>query len=664
MTATGNLLGTAVSGLLAYQRAMAATGHNVSNANTPGYSRQTSVLTAQSPLPSGGGFIGTGVTVETVTRAYDQFLTAQLRTTTSGQGQLSTSYALSKQIDNIVADPQAGLSPALQDFFAALQTVADDPNASSARQLLLSQATSLTNRFHYLADRFNNLASSVNTQISSTISQANALGSSIAKMNQQIYELEGAYAGQPPNDMLDKRDEAIRQLSELVAVRVVSQDNGMQNVFIGNGQGLVIGNQAAVLSATQNEFDPETLDVSYSFGGGTVANITHNITGGKLGGVIDFRDGLLKTTMDQLGRVALGLSDAFNAQHRLGLDQGNALGQDFFTDLGTQVAVDNRTNNVATNITLTGTVTDIGALKASDYRIDFSAGIYNVVRMSDNTVVSSSASAAVDLTATEGFSIAAAIVTAPTNGDSFMLRFTAPAAENFGVSITQSSQIALAAPLRSSATLTNTGNGAITQGAVSNTLNLPMGAPLTLTFSPNALGAGVPGFTVAGGVFGPLAYNPATEFAGKSFTLAAPGPAAGYGSYTFSISGTPSTNDTFIIGNNTNAASDNRNALKLVGFQTNPTLINGAAGPTVSILGAYTNLVADVGTRTRQADIDHQAQQALLNQAVESQSNIAGVNLDEEAANLVRFQQAYQAAAQMVSASQTMFATLLSVTRG
>ena len=664
MTATGNLLGTAVSGLLAYQRAMAATGHNVSNANTPGYSRQTSVLTAQSPLPSGGGFIGTGVTVETVTRAYDQFLTAQLRTTTSGQGQLSTSYALSKQIDNIVADPQAGLSPALQDFFAALQTVADDPNASSARQLLLSQATSLTNRFHYLADRFNNLASSVNTQISSTISQANALGSSIAKMNQQIYELEGAYAGQPPNDMLDKRDEAIRQLSELVAVRVVSQDNGMQNVFIGNGQGLVIGNQAAVLSATQNEFDPETLDVSYSFGGGTVANITHNITGGKLGGVIDFRDGLLKTTMDQLGRVALGLSDAFNAQHRLGLDQGNALGQDFFTDLGTQVAVDNRTNNVATNITLTGTVTDIGALKASDYRIDFSAGIYNVVRMSDNTVVSASASAAVDLTATEGFSIAAAMVTAPTNGDSFMLRFTAPAAKNFGVSITQSSQIALAAPLRSSATLTNTGNGAITQGAVSNTLNLPMGAPLTLTFSPNALGAGVPGFTVAGGVFGPLAYNPATEFAGKSFTLAAPGPAAGYGSYTFSISGTPSTNDTFIIGNNTNAASDNRNALKLVGFQTNPTLINGAAGPTVSILGAYTNLVADVGTRTRQADIDQQAQQALLNQAVESQSNIAGVNLDEEAANLVRFQQAYQAAAQMVSASQTMFATLLSVTRG
>ena len=662
MTATGNLLGTAVSGLLAYQRAMAATGHNVSNAHTPGYSRQTSVLTAQNPLPSGSGFIGTGVTVETVTRAYDQFLTTQLRTTTSGQGQLSTSYALSKQIDNIVADPQAGLSPALQDFFAALQTVADDPNASSARQLLLSQATSLTNRFHYLADRFNNLASSVNTQISSTISQANALGSSIAKMNQQIYDLEGAYAGQPPNDMLDKRDEAIRQLSELVSVRVVPQDNGMQNVFIGNGQGLVIGNQSAVLSATQNEFNPETLDVSYSFGGGTVANITHNITGGKLGGVIDFRDGLLKTSMDQLGRVALGLSDAFNAQHRLGLDQGNALGQDFFADLGTQVAVDNRNNNAATNITLTGTVTDIGALKASDYRIDFSAGVYNVVRMSDNTVVS--ASAAVDLTATEGFSIAAAVVTAPTNGDSFMLRFTAPAAENFGVRITQSSQIALAAPLRSSSTLTNTGNGAITQGAVSNTLNLPMGGPLTLTFSPNALGAGVPGFTVAGGAFGPLAYNPATAFAGKSFTLAAPGPAVGYGSYTFSISGTPSTNDTFIIGNNTNAASDNRNALKLVGLQTNPTLVNGATGPTVSILGAYTNLVADVGTRTRQADIDQQAQQALLNQAVESQSNVAGVNLDEEAANLVRFQQAYQAAAQMVSASQTMFATLLSVTRG
>lgn len=658
MTATGNLLGTAVSGLLAYQRAMAATSHNVSNANTPGYSRQSVLLSADIPSPTSNGFIGNGVTIDTVARAYDQFLTEQVRTTTAGQGQLSAYYNLAKQIDTIVADPQAGLSPALQDFFAAVQTAANDPNATSARQLLLSQANSLANRFHFITDRLNNIQSAANTQISASVAQANSLATSVAQLNQQIYELEGLAAGQPPNDLLDKRDEAIRQLAELVSVSVVPQDNGMLNVFAGNGQALVLGNQSATLSVVQNKFDPETLDVGYSFGGGSVMDITDKITGGKMGGAIEFRDGLLKDSKNQLGRVALGVSAAFNAQHQLGLDQNNALGGNFFTDLGTQAAVASRNNNPATNISFTGTVTAVGALQASDYRIDYSAGVYSVVRLSDNTVVSSGAAAAVDLTATEGFSLAAVITTAPVDGDSFLLRLTEPAAENFDVGISQTTQIALAGPLRSSATLTNVGNGAITAGDVTNTTNLPLAAPITLTFNPNALGAGIPGFTVTNGPGGTLAYNPATEAAGKTFTFAS------YGGYTFSISGVPSTNDTFTIANNTNATSDNRNALKLASLQTTPTLINGTAGPTASFLGAYSNLVADVGSRTRLAEIDQQAQQVLLTQATESQSNVAGVNLDEEAANLVRFQQAYQAAAQMISASQTVFNTLLTATRG
>jgi flagellar hook-associated protein 1 FlgK len=477
-------------------------------------------------------------------------------------------------------------------------------------------------------------------------------------MNQQIYDQEGAFAGQPPNDLLDKRDEAIRQLSELVTVSVVKQDDGMLNVFIGNGQGLVIGNQSAALSTMQDPFDPEVLDVGYSFGGGTVANISEKITGGKLGGVIEFRDVLLKSSTDDLGRVALGLSEEFNAQHQLGLDKNNVLGGNFFNDLSIQTAVASLNNNVATNITFTGTVTSVGALKASDYRIDFAGGLYTVTRVSDNTVVSSSAVAAVDLTATEGFSIAAATVTAPVSGDSFMLRFTAPATQKFGVAISQTSLIALAGPLRSSATLTNVGSGAITSGDVSNVTNLPLGAPITLTYSPNALGAGVPGFTVTNGPGGTLAYNPATESSGKTFTFAA------YGGYSFSISGVPSNADTFTIGNNTNAASDNRNALKLGSLQNTPTLINGAAGPTASFQGAYSKLVADVGARTHQADIDQQAQQSMLDQAIEMQSNVAGVNLDEEAANLVRYQQAYQASAQLISTAQSVFTTLLSAIRG
>lgn len=655
MTATGNLLGTAVSGLLAYQRALATAGHNVSNVNTPGYSRQQIELSTRPPLTSSAGFIGNGVNIDTVTRAYDQFLTTQLRTTTSGQGQVGAYYDLSRQIDNIVADPQAGLAPALQGFFGAVQSLSSDPGSSAARQVLLSQANSLVNRFHYIDDRLDNLRDSANTQVRATVAQINTLGQSIAQMNQQVYELRAA-AGQPPNDLLDKRDEAIRQLAELVSVHVVAQENGALNVFIGNGQSLVLANQAAALNVMQNQFDPENLDIGFSFAGGPVTNITQNLAGGKLGGALEFRDGLLKNTTDQLGRVAVGLSAVFNAQHRLGLNQNNALGGDFFSDLGTQQSIASRNNNSTTNIVLTGVVTDVGALKASDYRLDYNAGTYTLNRVADNTVVGVSAVPTFNLTATEGFTVSAVGATV-SDGDSFLLRFTAHAARDTGLLLTQSTQIAAAAPLRTRAANANAGNGAITPGNVSSAASLPLAAPITLTFDPNALGAGIPGFTVVGGPGGTLAYNPATEAAGKSFTF------AGYGGFTFSVAGVPVNGDQFVVENNTGGFGDNRNALALAALQTNPTLINGASGPTASLLGAYAQMVSDVGARTQQADIDNQTQQTLLTQAQEGWSNVAGVNLDEEAANLIKFQQAYQASAQVINAASLIFDTLLSAVR-
>ena len=523
MTATGNLLGTAVSGLLAYQRAMATTGHNVSNVNTPGFSRQSVELATQMPLFSGGGFVGTGVNVNSVSRAYDQFLTTTLRTTTSGQSEFGAYYALSKQIDNVVADPQAGLSPALQDFFNAVHTVSTDPSSTTARQVMLSQANSLANRFHFLNDRLDNLQASANTQVQATVVQINTLGHSIAQLNQQIADLQGLAAGKVPNDLLDQRDEAIRQLAELVSVSVVPQDNGALNVFIGNGQSLVLSNQSATLNVMQNKFDPANFDVGFSFNGGGVMNITQNLTGGKLGGAIGFRDGLLKNTVDQLGRVAVGLSEVFNAQHQLGLNQSNTPGGNFFTDLGTQQAIASRNNNALTNITFTGDVTDVGALKASDYRIDFNAGNYTMTRVSDNTIVGVSAVPTFNLTATEGFNVSAAGAVV-NNGDSFLLSMTANAARDTGVVVTQSTQIAAAAPLRTRTAITNTGNGTITQGDVSNTSNVPLAGSITMTFDSS-----IPGFTVVGGPGGPLAYNPATESAGKSFTF------AGYGGFTFRV---------------------------------------------------------------------------------------------------------------------------------
>ncbi len=657
MTATGNLLGTAVSGLLAYQRALATTGHNVANVNTPGYSRQSALLNTQTPLPTGSGFIGTGVTVSTVTRAYDQFISTQLRTTTANQSELAAYNELAKQVDNVVADPQAGLTPAMEDYFKAVQAVANDPNSAPARQVLLTQSNSLANRFHYLNERLDNLQELTNSRIRSTVQEVNSLGQSIGELNDKITAFQAQAGGQPPNDLMDQRDEAIRQLAELVAVGVVHQSNGTADVFIGNGQTLVLGSTSGTLSVAQNAYDPQMLDINFGFNSGAAVNITNNVTGGKLGGILTFRNDLLTSTRNKLGRVAVGFTQAINAQHALGLNQGNALGGDFFTDMSTQQSVANRTNAASTDFTFTGTVTDIGGLQASDYRVSYLAGTYTVTRLSDQTVVGSSAVAAIDLTATEGFSISSAGTTI-TDGDSFLLRMVGNGARDFGVEINQTSQIAAAAPLRARLAITNTGDGKISQGSVSNATGLPLGASITLSFDPDALGAGIPGFTVTGGPGGTLAYDPATESAGKSFTF------PGYGGYTFKVSNVPAAGDQFVIENNTNATSDNRNMLQFLTLQSAPKMINGVAGPSTSFEGAYSQMVSDVGAYTRQSEVDLQAQNTLLNQATESWSNISGVNLDEEAANLIRFQQAYQASAQLVNSARTVFDTLLAAARG
>jgi flagellar hook-associated protein 1 FlgK len=656
MTATGNLLGTAVSGLLAYQRALAVTGHNTTNVNTPGYSRQRIELGTRPPLTSSAGFIGNGVDIDTVSRYYDQFVTTQLRATTSGSSRLDAYYAFAKQIDNVVADSQTGLMPALQSFFNAVSDVANNPSSTATRQVMLSQAEALVNRFHYMNDRMDDLETNANTQIRGAVAEINSLTQAIGQLNQQIYELEGIAAGQPPNDLLDQRDEALRQLSERLSVSVVTQDNGMLSVFAANGQTLVLGTDAATLSVLQNEYDPENLDVGLSFKGGAVTNITDALSGGTLGGALEFRDGLLETTRNELGRLAVGLSEVFNAQHQLGLDQSNLLGGDFFADLTVQTAVESRFNNAATDYVFTGTVTDVAGLKASDYRVEYNAGTYTVTRLSDNTIVGTSAVPTFNLTATEGFTISSAGTTI-SNGDSFVLRLTSDAAGSIGVQITQASQIAAAGAVRATATLTNTGSGTITQGSVTNSSNLPLAAPITLTFDPNALGAGVPGFTVTGGPGGTLAYNPATEGAGKSFTFAA------YGGYTFTVAGTPAAGDTFVIQSNAGGFADNRNALALAGLQSRLTMLNGATGPTASIYGAYSKIVSDVGARTKQAEIDSQAQGVMLQQAQDAWSNKSGVNLDEEAANLIKYQQIYQASAQLVVAASTVFDTLLAAVR-
>ncbi len=651
--ASGDLLGTSISGLLAFQRALSVTGHNVSNVNTPGYSRQRADLVTRPPTPSGDGFIGNGVTVNSVERIVDGFINGQQTAATAANGQLQEFYRLASQVDNLLADPQAGLAPSLQRFFGAVSDVANDPSSIPARQVLLSEAQSLADRFHYLDQRLESLRNGVNTQITNTVSEINGLASGIAAMNRDIALALGTGAGQPPNDLLDQRDELVRQLAERVAVTTVPQDDGALNVFIGNGQTLVVGGNASRLDVVGNPYDPTRKEVAIT--AGPISSIVSDmLTGGTLGGALQFRNEMLDSAQNALGRAAIGLAATFNDQHRLGQDLNNALGGDFFT------AIDNSSPRVLSTsaATVSVSVPDVNALTTSDYRLDYDGATYTVTRLSDNAAVYSNA-AFPGAIASEGltFTLTAGVVVA---GDSFLIQPTRTGARDIGLALSDTRRIAAAGPLRSaeatnaSGVPTNTGSGRIGAATASNTTSLPLAANITLTFDPDAGGVGVPGFVVGGGAPTPLLYNPATQGNGATLTLG-----GAYNGISFSVSGTPATGDSFVISNNTGGVSDNRNALALADLRTQQLLGNGTA----TYEAAYGQLVADVGIQTHRTDINRSAQQALLNRVTGERESVSGVNLDEEAANLMRFQQAYQAAAQMVAVSDTVFQTLLGVVR-
>ncbi len=631
-----DLLNIGVSGLLTFQRNLATTSHNISNVNTPGYSRQRVELGTRPPQFAGGGYAGSGVQVTSVQRVYDSFLTSQIRASTSANSQLQTLYSNASQVDNLLADAQSGLSPALQDFFSAVQGVADHPASIPARQVLLSNAAGLTDRFQYLNQRLGDLRNSINTQLQTITTEINSLAQGIANVNKDIVDAVGSGAGAAPNDLLDKRDTLIAQLAERVAVTTVAQDDGSLNVFIGNGQSLVVGGASNTLATASNAFDPTRLEVAFKIGT-TTAIISDNLTGGTLGGVLQFRNQVLDSTQNSLGRLATGLVNTFNAQHLEGQDLNGALGAAFFNAGAVQVLA--RSSNSGSGV-LSTTISDANALTSSDYRLQNNAGTYTLTRLSDNTVTTLAGFPGTPATV-DGVTISLSAGTI-NSGDSYLIQPTRNGARDISVAISDPRKIAAAAPIRTGKSLNNLGSGGVSTGEVLNSADAALLNTVTITFNnpPTT-------FAVTGVVPDP---SPVTYTSGANIA---------YNGWQIQITGTPQAGDTFTVQRNTNGVSDNRNALLMGGLQTQLTL----SGSSASYQDLYGQVIAQVGSTTHQADISRQAQEGLLRQVTAARDAVSGVNLDEEAADLVRFQQAYQAAAQVISSSNSLFDALLNAVR-
>lgn len=636
------IFGIGLSGLNAAQVALLTTSHNISNAGTPGYNRQQTVQSSASPQLTGSGFLGQGVQVSTIKRVYSEFLASQVLQAQTQSSQLDSYFTQIKQLDNMLGDPSAGLSPTLQSFFNGVQDVAVSPASVPSRQALLSSAQSLVARFQGLNQRFTEFRDGVNSQIAGSVTEINSLAQQIASLNHNIVLTGDANSRQPANDLLDQRDELVTQLGRVINTAVVRQSDGNFNVFIGNGQALVLGAQTLTLKTAASFDDPTRKVVGYVAGGNTLLIPESTLQGGSLGGALAFRSGTLDSAQNALGRVAIGLAQTFNDQHRLGQDLNGALGGNFF-NVAVPRVIPVTGNNPASSIA--ASISNAGALTTSDYQFGFDGANYTLTRLSDNTSVSSTVlpSGAAPLSL-DGISITGAAINA---SESFVIQPTRNGARDITVAINDTGKIAAAAPIRTAAALTNSGSGTVSAGTVNSPppVNVDLQKPVTITFHAPYDGQ----FDVTGAGAG-LPANNQTYTAGADIS---------FHGWTVQISGDPGAGDTFAIAPNSNGVSDNRNAQLLGGLQARNTL----AGGTASYQSAYGQLVNQAGNKTRELEVTSKAQANLVAQTEQAQQSLSGVNLDEEAANLLRYQQAYQAAGKVMQIANSLFDTLLNLDR-
>lgn len=688
-----DLLSIGLSGLRTTQNALTTTGHNIANVNTPGYSRQETIQQTNIAQFNGSGYVGSGSQTVDVRRLASDFLTNQVRSANSQNSELQTFKSQISQLDGLLSDSTTGITPAMQKFFATLQTASQNPSSIPAREAVLAQAQGMAKSFNTLYDQVDKQNGQINDQLSALTNQVNALAKSVGSLNDAIARSKAA--GGAPNDLIDSREQAIKQLSGMVGLQVVEQDDGALNLFVGTGQPLVVGNTVSSMTAKPGTDDPSRFQIVLT-SGSTEQNVTSQLSGGEMGGLLSYRDTALDHAYNSLGQLSLTLADTVNRQLGQGLDLSGNAGSALFGNINDTQSIGLRVMGRATNTgsaSATLSITDTSKLSPSDYRLDYNGTGFTARRASDN--------AALTVTVTPGVVDLVTGKTSPTTltfadangvdqgfkvqfsadelakakaGDVFSLQPTRRGASQIKVDLAQADQLGFAGTAKTGITINNRGTGAITQPALTTmvspvntadfgrlfgdsgrklTINaagtgfdvseLPAGATLTVK-SPSTSNVLTPGQT---NVVSLEYVDPATK---NSYT------------YEFNISGVPQAGDSFTLGSNKGGISDNRNALNLVALQTKPTM-GGYGNTGTTYNNAYGGLVERVGTLTAQVRVDSAASETVLKQTQDNRDSLSAVNLDEEAAKLVQFQQYYGASAQVIKIAQSLFDTLLGAFR-
>lgn len=634
------------SALLAAQQRLATTSHNIANAVRPEYSRQTVSSAANSPTPTEAGFIGTGVHTVAITRGYDAFLVGQLRELSSlGKGAAAQTSTL-EQLGVAMGDASTGLSSAIEDLFAGLNDLASNPASLSVREVVLGRLDALVDRFHSLGDFVEGMRGGLNQHIQGTVAEINSLARDLATSNKAITLATAGPQGQPPNDLLDHQDALLDRLSELIDMSAIRQSNGSVSVFIGNGQSLVLGSGSTSLSTRADLFDASKLSVVY--GSGTGADLGGQLTGGELGGSLQARD-RVDETRNSLGRIAVALADTMNRTHRQGVDLKGNLGTDLFAVPG--VAVVGGANSGT--LTVDVNVSDSSQLTASDYllKVD-AAGDFILTRLADGST--QNLGAAPGPFTVDGLGIDLVSGTAMA-GDSFLLRPTAGVARGISRVVSNGGALAAAAPILTGAIAGNLGDAAISAGRVVDIANS------SFTTTPRALSPPIAIRFVDATTYevldntlpaAPVVLETGIAYASGQEVFPTPG-GMDHG-YRLTIRGRPEAGDLFRVDYNVAGVGDNRNALALAARQIEPLV-----GASSSYQAAFGGLIGTLGAAAQSTSATSQAADMLLGDLRGRRDSVSGVNLDEEAANLLRFQQAYEAAAQTIRVANSLIDSLL-----
>lgn len=646
-----DLLRIGLTGLQTSRTNLNVTGHNVSNINTDGYSRQRTEQLTNTPLYKGYGAKGTGAHIQSVQRIVDDFITRQVRIDTSRLHYSKEFLQNLNELDNLVSGQSTSMSSAFENFFKAVQSATQKPLLKSDRELIITSAKDIVRRFSAINNKLNDQNTTINDKIRIASNKVNKLASDIAQLNKDIYEGYMKGNNNPPNDLLDLREERLRELSEIVDVQTVLQDGMQMNVTIGNGQPIVVGSSAYKLQAVAGRADATRTDINLVGKKDTLEVINKNITGGQLGSLLRYREEVLDKSFDKLGRLALVFANEVNRQHARGVDLNDQPGGDLFKDINSPDLMRTRIKPVGgknknAGGELTVEITNTSVLQASEYKLMVQDGKF-VIRSLDGKLLDYKTlpnnSGTLDFSDTLGFRINVPGV--GMEGDNWLVMPTRFGTEQIKTEISDINKLALRG-IGSPKTNTGTASFSYIEGQFGPVT--PFGSQITYTVA-----GGVETFNLVDNTGNAITPAPTITRNGNRLTFSGV-PAAH--SFTVEFKGVPKSGDKWILEGKTGQSAANN----IAAVQRDKT-INSGTGMGSSLIEAYAEYVELIGNTTNSYKVSYKTNDSVLKQTLKLQSSVSGVNMDEEAANIIKFQQAYQAAAQVMATAQTIFNAVLSI---